>query len=51
MTGVQTCALPIFRHAMNQLLTCAEQMVAVDTFFGELASQGQRLTYVEELAA
>ena len=40
-----------FRHAMNQLQTCAEQMVAVDTFFGELASQGQRLTYVEELAA
>jgi len=40
-----------FRHAMNQLQTCAEQMVAVDTFFGELASHGQRLTYVEELAA
>ena len=40
-----------FRHAMNQLQTCAEQMVAVDTFFSELASQSQRLTYVEELAA
>ena len=40
-----------FRHAMNQLQTCAEQMVAVDTFFGELAGYGQRLTYVEELAA
>ena len=40
-----------FRHAMNQLETCAEQMTAVDEFFGELAARGQRLTYVEELAA
>ena len=40
-----------FRHAMNQLPTCAEQLAAVDEFFGELASHGQRLTYVEELAA
>jgi tRNA-dihydrouridine synthase B len=40
-----------FRHAMNQLLTCAGQLAAVDEFFGELASHGQRLTYVEELAA
>jgi tRNA-dihydrouridine synthase B len=40
-----------FRHAMNQLQTCAEQRAAVDTFFSELASLGQRLTYVEELAA
>ena len=40
-----------FRHAMNQLETCAEQMAAVDEFFGELAVRGQRLTYVEELAA
>ena len=40
-----------FRHAMNQLLTCAEQLAAVDEFFGELAAYGQRLTYVEELAA
>ena len=40
-----------FRHAMNQLQTCAEQMDAVNIFFGELASQGPRLTYVEELAA
>jgi len=40
-----------FRHAMNQLQTCAEQLAAVDTFFSELAGQGQRLTYVEELAA
>jgi len=40
-----------FRHAMNQLQTCPEQLAAVDTFFGELASHGRRLTYVEELAA
>ena len=40
-----------FRHAMNQLQTCAEQLAAVDEFFGELASYGRRLTYVEELAA
>jgi tRNA-dihydrouridine synthase B len=40
-----------FRHAMNQLQTCAEQLASVDEFFGELASYGRRLTYVEELAA
>ena len=40
-----------FRHAMNQLLTCGEQIEAVNGFFGELASRGERLTYVEELAA
>jgi len=40
-----------FRHAMNQLQTCVEQRVAVDEFFGQLASQGRRLSYVEELAA
>jgi len=40
-----------FRHAMNQLQTCAEQLDAVNTFFSELASHGLRLTYVEELAA
>ena len=40
-----------FRHAMNQLQTCAEQLAAVDEFFGELAVSSQRLIYVEELAA
>ena len=40
-----------FRHAMNQLQSCAGQLAAVNEFFGELASYGQRLTYVEELAA
>ncbi len=40
-----------FRHAMNQLQTCGEQRLAVDEFFGQLASQGRWLSYVEELAA
>ncbi len=40
-----------FRHAMNQLQTCAEQLAAVDEFFGELAGRGRHLTYTEELAA
>ena len=40
-----------FRHAMNRLESSAEQLAAVDAFFGELADRGQRLTYVEECAA
>jgi tRNA-dihydrouridine synthase B len=40
-----------FRHAMNQLQTCAEQLRAVDEFFDELAERGRRLQYIEELAA
>jgi tRNA-dihydrouridine synthase B len=40
-----------FRHGMNQLQTCAEQVAAVDEFFGELAARGRRLQYTEELAA
>ena len=40
-----------FRHAMNQLQTCAEQLRAVDEFFDELAGRGRRLQYIEELAA
>jgi tRNA-dihydrouridine synthase B len=40
-----------FRHAMNQLETCREQLAAVDVFFAQLAGRGPRLTYVEELAA
>ena len=39
-----------FRHAMNQLQTCAEQMAAVDEFFVELAERGRCLQY-EQLAA
>jgi tRNA-dihydrouridine synthase B len=40
-----------FRHAMNQLQTGAEQLAAVNAFFAELAAQGRRLQYIEELAA
>lgn len=40
-----------FRHAMNQVQTCGEQIAAVNEFFGELAGYGQRLTYIEGLAA
>jgi tRNA-dihydrouridine synthase B len=40
-----------FRHAMNQLQSCAEQLAAVKNFFFELAGQSRHLTYVEELAA
>jgi len=40
-----------FRHAMNRLETCAEQLAAVGGFFGELAGRGERLSYGEELAA
>ena len=40
-----------FRHAMNQLETRFEQLEAVNGFFALLADRGQRLTYVEELAA
>jgi len=40
-----------FRHGMNQLLTCADQLNAANDFFAELSGLGERLTYVEELAA
>lgn len=40
-----------FRHAMNQLQTCADQLAAVNGFFDELAQRGRRLQYIEELAA
>jgi len=39
-----------FRHGMNQLQTCAEQLAAVNVFFAELSVRGRRLQY-EELAA
>ena len=41
----------LFRHGMNQLQTCAEQLAAVNELFNELASRGRRLQYIEELAA
>lgn len=42
-----------FRHAMNQLQTCDQQISAVNDFFINLAGHGQRLAYIEngELAA
>jgi tRNA-dihydrouridine synthase B len=40
-----------FRHRMNQLETCREQLEAVDEFFEELEHEHQRLQYAEELAA
>ena len=40
-----------FRHGMNQLLTCAEQLAAVNEFFAELSARGRRLQYIEGEAA
>jgi len=37
-----------FRHAMNQLQTHEEQLVAIDAFFNELRQQGDRLNYINE---
>ena len=37
-----------FRHGMNQLQTCAEQIAAVNHYFAELLGLGERLIYVEE---
>ena len=39
-----------FRHRMNQLETCAEQIEAVEHFFEELACRDRRLRYVENEA-
>ena len=40
-----------FRHHMNQLASCEEQLDAVDRFFDGLADRHPRLRYEEELAA
>jgi tRNA-dihydrouridine synthase B len=40
-----------FRHRMNQLATCEEQLDAVNGFFQSLADQHPHLRYEEELAA
>ncbi|MGZ8197459.1 MAG: tRNA dihydrouridine synthase DusB [Burkholderiales bacterium] len=40
-----------FRHGVNQLQTCADQLAAVNAFFAELAERGRRLQYIEEMAA
>ena len=40
-----------FRHRMNQLESCTEQLTAVNEFFDEQLQRDERLHYVEELAA
>ena len=40
-----------FRHHMNQLATCEEQLDAVNRFFAGLADRHPQLRYEEELAA
>ena len=40
-----------FRHNMNRLETTAHQLQTVNAFFSELREQGQRLSYLDELAA
>jgi tRNA-dihydrouridine synthase B len=40
-----------FRHRMNQLETCQEQLDEVDLFFEQLGHERERLRYEEELAA
>jgi tRNA-dihydrouridine synthase B len=40
-----------FRHGMNQLETCAEQLAAVDAYFAALSARGRSLADIEELAA
>ena len=40
-----------FRHHMNQLESCDAQLGAVNDFFDEQLQRGERLHYVEELAA
>jgi tRNA-dihydrouridine synthase B len=40
-----------FRHGMNRLETCEEQVAAVDGYFHQLAECSRHLTYIEELAA
>ena len=40
-----------FRHRMNQLESCEEQLAAVDIFFEQLAREDARLRYELELAA
>jgi tRNA-dihydrouridine synthase B len=40
-----------FRHRMNQLESCEEQLAAVDDFFRQLGHEDSRLRYEVELAA
>jgi len=40
-----------FRQTMNRLETTQQQLAAVESFLAGLAARGDRLTYIEELAA
>ncbi len=40
-----------FRHRMNQLETCEQQLDEVNRFFGELGNERERLLYVQERVA
>jgi tRNA-dihydrouridine synthase B len=40
-----------FRHRMNQLESCEEQLAAVDGFFKQVGHDDPRLRYELELAA
>ena len=40
-----------FRHHMNQLQSIGEQLGAINDFFGQLRSQGERLQYMADEAA
>ncbi len=40
-----------FRYQMNQLESCDAQLAAVNEFFDEQLQRGERLHYIEELAA
>ena len=42
---------PQFRQTMNRLETAPQQVTAVEDFFAGLSTLGERLTYIEELAA
>jgi tRNA-dihydrouridine synthase B len=40
-----------FRHTMNKLQTTQQQLAAVEAYLAGLAARGDRLTYIEDLAA
>jgi tRNA-dihydrouridine synthase B len=40
-----------FRQTMNKMETTQQQLAAVETYLAGLASRGDRLNYIEELAA
>ena len=40
-----------FRQTMNRLETARQQLAAVEIYLAELAARGDRLTYIEDLAA